>query len=213
MNRPKRNEHSREKILQTGMELFKRKGYHGTGLKEILDTCQVPKGSFYNYFESKEQFAVEILEYSHQLEDEKWDKRTNAIEGNLLERFRLAINLFIADYENDPDATGCLLTNLMGEVGNASDSFREIISLSCTRVIDCIEESFKEGQLQGSFRNDLPARAIAQLFWDSWQGALLRTKVEASTAPLREVTDTIFTLYAPLENPVTNTKDGDNNDV
>ncbi|SEQ42891.1 transcriptional regulator, TetR family [Amphritea atlantica] len=193
------------------MELFNRKGYHGTGLKEILDTCQVPKGSFYNYFESKEQFAVEVLEYSHQLEDAKWEKRTNAIEGNLLERFRLAIDQFIADYENDPDSTGCLLTNLMGEVGNASNSFREIISLSCNRVIDCIEESFKEGQLQGCFRNDLSARALAQLFWDSWQGALLRTKVEASTTPLREVADVIYTLYAPLENP--ETKDGDNNEI
>lgn len=193
------------------MELFNRKGYHGTGLKEILDTCQVPKGSFYNYFESKEQFAVEVLEYSHQLEDAKWEKRTNAIEGNLLERFRLAIDQFIADYENDPDSTGCLLTNLMGEVGNASNSFREIISLSCNRVIDCIEESFKEGQLQGCFRNDLSARALAQLFWDSWQGALLRTKVEASTTPLREVADVIYTLYAPLDNP--ETKDGDNNEI
>ncbi|MBN0988522.1 TetR/AcrR family transcriptional regulator [Amphritea pacifica] len=211
MNRPKRNEHNRERILQTGMELFNRKGYHGTGLKEILDTCQVPKGSFYNYFESKEQFAVEVLEYSHQLEDAKWEKRTNAIEGNLLERFRLAIDQFIADYENDPDSTGCLLTNLMGEVGNASNSFREIISLSCNRVIDCIEESFKEGQLQGCFRNDLSARALAQLFWDSWQGALLRTKVEASTTPLREVADVIYTLYAPLDNP--ETKDGDNNEI
>ncbi len=211
MSRPKRNEHSREKILQTGMDLFNRKGYHGTGLKEILDTCQVPKGSFYNYFESKEQFAVEVLEYSHQLEDAKWDKRTCTIEGNLLKRFRLAIDLFIEDYENDPDATGCLLTNMMGEVGNASPSFREIIRLSSNRVIDCIEASFKEGQLQGSFRADLSARALAQLFWDSWQGALLRTKVEASTTPLREVADAIYTLFAPLENPVT--KDGDNNEV
>ncbi|WP_428033383.1 TetR/AcrR family transcriptional regulator [Amphritea sp.] len=211
MTRPKRNEHNREKILQTGMDLFNRKGYHGTGLKEILDTCQVPKGSFYNYFESKEQFAVEVLEYSHQLEDEKWDKRTSDNEGNLLKRFLLAINQFIEDYENDPDSTGCLLTNMMGEVGNASDSFREIIRLSCNRVIDCIEESFKGGQLQGSFRADLPARALAQLFWDSWQGALLRTKVEASTTPLREVADTIYILFAPLENP--ETKDGDNNEI
>ncbi|UTW04503.1 TetR/AcrR family transcriptional regulator [Amphritea atlantica] len=213
MNIPKRNEHNREKILQTGMELFNRKGYHGTGLKEILDTCQVPKGSFYNYFESKEQFAVEVLEYSHQLEDEKWGQRTSSIEGNLLEQFCLALNLFIADYEQDPDATGCLLTNMMGEIGNASDSFREIISLSCNRVINCIEEHFKEGQLQGCFRDDLPARAMAQLFWDSWQGALLRTKVEASTTPLREVADTIYKLYAPLENPATNTKDGDKNEI
>ena len=215
MNRPKRNEHNREKILQTGMELFNRQGYHGTGLKEILDTCQVPKGSFYNYFESKEQFAVAVLEYSHLLEDEKWEQRTSSVQGDHLKRFRVAIDLFIADYENDPDATGCLLTNMMGEVGNSSDSFREIISASCNRVIDCIEESFKEGQQQGSFRDDIPPRAMAQLFWDAWQGALLRTKVEASTIPLREVADSLCTLFSlqKITSKDLTSWDGKNNEI
>ncbi|GGK85837.1 TetR/AcrR family transcriptional regulator [Amphritea balenae] len=198
MNRPKRNEHNKEKILATGMDLFNRQGYHGTGLKEILSACQVPKGSFYNYFDSKEQFAIEVLEYHHQQENEKWENRVNSVECELQHRFRATLEVFIAEYEQDPEATGCLLTNMMGEIGNASDSFKEIISFSCNRVIDCIEEDFREAQLEGSLRDDLPARAMAQLFWDSWQGALLRTKVEASATPLREVADMLCTLFSPL---------------
>ena len=31
-------------------ELFAEKGYYGVGLKELLDSCGVPKGSFYYYF-------------------------------------------------------------------------------------------------------------------------------------------------------------------
>jgi TetR/AcrR family transcriptional repressor of nem operon len=198
MNRPKRNEHNREKILEAGKELFNRQGYHGTGLKEILDACKVPKGSFYNYFESKEQFAVAVLEYHHQQEDEKWSSRIDEVSGNLLDKFHTAIEIFIAEYEEDPLATGCLLTNLMGEVGNASDSFRETIRSSCDQVIECIEEDYLLAQAEGSMRNDIPARQLAQLFWDSWQGALLRTKVEASTAPLREVSDSLYTLFQPV---------------
>ncbi|RTE66304.1 TetR family transcriptional regulator [Amphritea opalescens] len=198
MTRPKRNEHNKERILQTGMELFNRKGYHGTGLKEILDACQVPKGSFYNYFASKEQFAVAVLEYSHQLDDEKWESWNAHSTGDIRTQFRASLNLFIEEYKEDPITTGSLLTNLMGEIGNASDSFRQIIDSSCSRVIDCIEIHFQNAQQEGSFRDDLPARALAQLFWDCWQGALLRTKVEASTQPLSDAADMLYTLFAPL---------------
>jgi len=201
MNRPKRNEHNREKILETGMELFNRQGYHGTGLKEILDACQVPKGSFYNYFESKEQFAVEVLEYHHQQEHKKWDQRMASLDGDASQLFRGSIELFIKEYEQDPESCGCLLTNLMGEIGNSSDSFRKIIELSCSRVIDSIEQDFLDAQQKGGIRKDMSARAMAQLFWDSWQGALLRTKVEATPAPLRQVADMLSILFAPEQSP------------
>lgn len=204
MNRPKRNEHNREKILQAGMELFNRNGYHGTGLKQILDACQVPKGSFYNYFESKEQFAVEVLAYNHELEDAKWQSRIDESEPNQLEGMRKAIYLFIQDYEKDPDNACSLIPNLMGEIGNATDSFREIIRFSCERIIDCIEEDFAKAQLSGSIRNDIPSRQLAKMFWDLWQGALLRSKVEASTQPLQDLAETCYILLQP---PVTTPSD------
>lgn len=197
MNRPKRNEHNREKILQAGVDLFNKNGYHGTGLKQILDACQVPKGSFYNYFESKEQFAVEVLAYHHQQEDEKWASRIDESEENQLEAMRKAIYLFIKDYETDPETACSLIPTLMGEIGNATDSFREIISYSCEQIIDCIEEDFEKAQKTGCARNDLPPRQLAKMFWDMWQGALLRCKVEASTQPLRDLAETCYILLQP----------------
>ncbi|WP_432472730.1 TetR family transcriptional regulator C-terminal domain-containing protein [Amphritea sp. HPY] len=202
MNRPRRNEHNREKILETGMELFNRQGYNGTGLKEILDACQVPKGSFYNYFASKEQFAVEVLEYHQQLEDEKWKQFHDSLSGDRITRMRQILNQLIAEQEQDPDKQGCLLTNMMGEVGSASESFRRIIQHSSDQVLQCIEEDFLKAQQEHSMRIDMPASVMAKLFWNAWQGALLRTKVEASTDPLHEVIDSLFTLFAqPAEQP------------
>ena len=54
---------NRENLLNQGVGLLMQQGYHGTGLKEILDAVQIPKGSFYNYFGSKENFAAEIIEH------------------------------------------------------------------------------------------------------------------------------------------------------
>ncbi len=57
-----RNKHiKRTNLLDHGVSLLMTQGYHATGVKEIVDAVQVPKGSFYSYFESKEAFAVEAI--------------------------------------------------------------------------------------------------------------------------------------------------------
>ena len=52
---------NRENLLNQGVLLLTRQGYHGTGLKAILDAVQIPKGSFYNYFPSKEQYTAAVV--------------------------------------------------------------------------------------------------------------------------------------------------------
>jgi len=54
---------NRENLLNQGVTLLMEQGYHGTGLKEILDAVQIPKGSFYNYFGSKENFGAEVIQH------------------------------------------------------------------------------------------------------------------------------------------------------
>ena len=54
MKKIKQKTEVRTKLLQTGLRLFGENGFNGTGIKEIVDEVGVPKGSFYNYFKSKE---------------------------------------------------------------------------------------------------------------------------------------------------------------
>ena len=68
MSRPRRSEHIREALIQAGIEQLSIHGYHGTGIKQILDEVNVPKGSFYNFFASKEAFVAEVIaRYSQDL--------------------------------------------------------------------------------------------------------------------------------------------------
>ncbi|EOY8498214.1 TetR/AcrR family transcriptional regulator, partial [Providencia stuartii] len=62
MNR--KTEHdTREHLLVTGERLCLQRGFTGMGLSELLKTAEVPKGSFYHYFRSKEAFGVAMLEH------------------------------------------------------------------------------------------------------------------------------------------------------
>lgn len=54
---------TKEKLITTAAKLFFEKGYHATGINEILDIVGVPKGSFYFHFKSKKQLASKIAEY------------------------------------------------------------------------------------------------------------------------------------------------------
>ena len=53
----------RNKLLDQGVTLLMEQGYHGTGLQELVQSVGVPKGSFYNYFPSKEAFSAEVVKH------------------------------------------------------------------------------------------------------------------------------------------------------
>ncbi|MDP1602980.1 MAG: TetR/AcrR family transcriptional regulator, partial [Legionella sp.] len=63
MSKSNKKEFNRESLLNEGVALFMGQGYHGTGLQEILDAVNVPKGSFYNYFDSKEDFGANVIQH------------------------------------------------------------------------------------------------------------------------------------------------------
>ncbi|MGB0467889.1 MAG: TetR/AcrR family transcriptional regulator [Pontibacterium sp.] len=194
MTRGRQPEHSREKILNKGLELFARQGYNATGLKEILDTCEVSKGSFYNFFGNKEQFAIEIIEHYKSIEFARWDEQMEALQGSHLSKIAWMLNDAVKKYEQDSNCVGCLLTNLTGEVSQASPLFSNTIRASANEVLDAIENDMVLCQQEGSVRTDLTARQLAEIIWSGWQGALLRVKVESTITPLKNHIETILTL-------------------
>jgi TetR/AcrR family transcriptional regulator, transcriptional repressor for nem operon len=72
---------TREHFLEVGLLTFHRHGYAATGIQEILESAKVPKGSFYHYFASKEEFAREVvLQYVR-----RWSSRHAAQPAQVLE--------------------------------------------------------------------------------------------------------------------------------
>lgn len=174
----------RENLLQEGMTLLMQQGYHGTGLKEILDAVQIPKGSFYNYFGSKEDFAAEIIGYYISPYIEQLQCYLAQSEGNSLAALERYLREGIAELEKTEFKGGCLLGNLTGEVGDTSEVCRASLQKALSRYRDVWEIGFARAQIEGTIRTDKTAREMADLWVNMWQGALLRMKIEQSTAPL-----------------------------
>src|ERR1700761_5312508 len=53
----------RERLLEAGVQTFSKSGFNGCSVQDITEAAGVPKGSFYNHFESKEALGAAALEH------------------------------------------------------------------------------------------------------------------------------------------------------
>ena len=173
-------------LLDQGVQLLMMQGYHGTGLKEILDAVQIPKGSFYNYFVSKESYAAEVIQ--HYIEPFIIQLESH-LKNPDLDGLSALINYFnelIIELEKTGFKGGCLLGNLMGEIGDTSELCQKSLQLAVQRYRDLLAIGLKKAQSEGTIRVDKSADDMADLLTNTWQGALLRMKIEQSAAPLKQ---------------------------
>ena len=183
---------NRENLLKQGVTLLMQQGYHGTGLKEILDAVQVPKGSFYNYFGSKENFAAEAIQhyinpFIDQLSDHLQNPDHDALSALLCYFNELITELEKADYKG-----GCLLGNLMGEMGDTSELCKASLQTAVHRYRDLLQTGLITAQQEGTVRTDKSAEEMADLLVNMWQGALLRMKIEQSSTPLKQCCENLL---------------------
>ncbi|MDD5274410.1 MAG: TetR family transcriptional regulator C-terminal domain-containing protein [Methylovulum sp.] len=183
---------NRENLLNKGVALLTQQGYHGTGLKEILDAVQIPKGSFYNYFASKEEFCAAVVEHYINPFIDQLNGHLQNPDMDALSALTHYFSELIAELEKAEFKGGCLLGNLMGEIGGTSDLCREALQLAVNRYRDLLQAGLEKAQQQGTVRTDKSAQAMADLLANAWQGALLRMKIEHSSAPLKQCCDELI---------------------
>ena len=183
MPRPRRSEDNRAKLLDEGLNSFIQQGYNGTGLKEVLDAVQVPKGSFYNYFKSKEDFGAAVVRHYAA----KFGERMKLLadpKGDALAALKEFFNREITLYEACP--TGCLVGNLAAELGGSMELPRQAMAEAMHGTRDALAGALARAQQQGRIRKDLPAEDLANFLFNAWEGSLLRMKIEGSVEPLRK---------------------------
>jgi TetR/AcrR family transcriptional repressor of nem operon len=185
----------RGQLLDQGVQLLMQRGYHGTGLNDLLTAVKIPKGSFYNYFDSKEAFCVAVIEHYIQPFIQQLTTHLHHPQQQAYQALNQYFNELIALAAQEQFNGGCLLGNLMGEIGDTSELCRQALKKTVDRYRDLLQQGLELGQQQGTIRRDKSAQAMADLLTDTWQGALLRMKIEQSVAPLRRCCDDLLGDY------------------
>lgn len=182
-----KNPDIRTRLLDIGLTAFAKRGYHGTGIKEIVDAANVPKGSFYNYFKSKEDFGIAIV-HRHSAEFwQKWHASVADNSDNPLQVLRDCFAAMLSEHIDCSVNTFSVVAHLAAEVCDTSADCRSLM----TEIIKEWQESLAffiaKAQQAGQIRADVDSHQLANLFWDAWQGAILRMKMEESAVPIKQL--------------------------
>ena len=185
-------EDTKQKLIMTGAEIMHLKGFNNTGIQEILDKAGIPKGSFYNFFRSKEDFGLQVIDYFVGF----FSQISNQFFGDKsqppLERIHLLLRWFMDFFKSSDYTLGCPIGNFAQEMGDINPAFREKLKTSLDVMSEQFAEILCEAQEAGHLPQSMNTHEAARFIISSWEGALMLMKVAKSTEPLETHAKFIF---------------------
>jgi TetR/AcrR family transcriptional repressor of nem operon len=185
-------EDTRSALIETGKRMIFETGFNHTGIQSVLSATGIPKGSFYYYFSSKEDFGLAVIEdfvAEHQAVRNRFMSDDSLSPLTTLRRYFA--------YHRDTFARnncegGCLLGNLGQELSDQNDTFRERLSVVFDNWRAGIADSLRKAKAAGEIAEHWEETKLADFCLSSWQGALLRMKVAKNIEPLDAFISTFF---------------------
>lgn len=180
----------RNQLIQVGKQIIVQQGFKAASLNDILTTAGVPKGSFYYYFASKEDFGLAIIDDFAQKNDLKYLLEDQQFSP--LTRLRNFFDLKIAEMENCQCTDGCLIGNLAQELSAQNELFRDRLKGVFAEweryFAQCLQEAYEVGEIDKE-RNFVD---LASFIVSSWEGAILQAKVTKSVLPMKTFVYILF---------------------
>lgn len=179
-------------LLEAGKALMQERGYTATGVQDVLSQLGMPKGSFYHHFESKENFAVEIIRYF----DQEYSALLSGTLGNTqftpLQRLHAYCDTIKQMLSANDCRKGCLIGNLSAEMSDQSEVLRNELCTVVRKWREMFAQCISEGQQSGEIKNERRPEDLAEAFLGGWSGAIMRAKTIKNTEPLDTFMEVMF---------------------
>lgn len=182
---------TKQRLLDAGMAMLLKHGYHDLGIQALLDATSTPKGSFYHHFRDKEDFALQAI-------DEYMGKVHAGLDACLgdrrrppLARVRRFFELTRQSYRTE-GYLGCLLGGLGQELSGVSAAFRRKVDSCFSEIARRLAACLEEARHRGDIPADSNPKRMASLLVDCWEGAALRSRLRGDAAPLTAMLDFYF---------------------
>jgi TetR/AcrR family transcriptional repressor of nem operon len=177
---------TKEKLLAAAEQLMLAKGYTATSVDEICEAAGVTKGSFFHYFDGKEQLGREVVEHFYAVRRQAFQAAPFHQKADPLDRVFGRVDFFLEMARNPESARGCLMGNFVQELASTHPAIRSVCAA-------CFDESAR------SFQLDLDEAKAKYAPYASWstqslaehlqavvQGAIILAKAKQDPRPLAE---------------------------
>jgi len=177
--------HSHKDALKAaGLRVMFRQGYHGTGVRDVVAEAGVPQGSFTNHFRSKEAFALQVLDDYFDHTRELVDEALGDASRPPRERLRRYLDIVADRLAADRFTRGCLIGDFSLETSQVSEPLRRRLMEIYAEWLRPFAACIAEAQSSGAISDRFSPEDLADFLLTSWEGAILRMKVERDPAPL-----------------------------
>jgi AcrR family transcriptional regulator len=192
-NRRERQSHERrERLFRAAMELFARKGFAETTVEDITNAADLGKGTFFNYFPSKEHILLAFGEMQLAKLKAAFEEMRDA---------NVPVPVFMrslgARMTQEPMRNPAIIRILL-QAFLTDSSVREPMLNLQNRVIAIHTEMIRMGQSRGEIRNDLPPEVIAHVFRQTIFGTLLIWTLHGDSTLLSRMEDAFEVLWSGL---------------
>jgi TetR/AcrR family transcriptional regulator, transcriptional repressor for nem operon len=177
MPRPQ-NPEVRRRLLAAGLELIFTRGFNGCGVQEITAAAGIPKGSFYNYFVTKDAFAVAVLEEYWKWVEKNFCSVLRNPKVKPLDRIAKYFRAMTDEKQARKFTLGCLIGNLSLEVSDSSPDARQKLANIFKLWQEPIAATLREAQERNELSRDRKVDDLAAALIEAWEGAVMRGKVE-----------------------------------
>jgi TetR/AcrR family transcriptional repressor of nem operon len=176
------NPEVRASLLAAGERLIHSRGFNGSGVKELAETAGVPKGSFYNYFPSKDAFVVAVVEAYWQSIEDRYGLILRDGSREPVDRVLAFFRAMADDNETRDFTLGCLLGNMALELADGSAEVRRTLAGLFARWESRLAEALTEAQARGDLPAERDVVELAATLIEAWEGAVMRGKIDQGRA-------------------------------
>jgi TetR/AcrR family transcriptional repressor of nem operon len=183
---------TKERILEMGAQAIAEKSFNSCGLTEILRRAGVPKGSFYHYFESKEDFGVALIEkataeYVELLAPIVGDRRRSPVQ-----RLRGVFELSREECLANGAARQCLIPKLALETSQLSEPVHAAVKCAYDQWSAILAKVIREAQAAGEIPRAHDPDRLANVLVMLWEGATIRMQIDRSLQPVDDFLSFVF---------------------
>jgi TetR/AcrR family transcriptional repressor of nem operon len=177
----KENHNTRTRLVTEGLKSMIINGFDGLSVNSVLDAAGIPKGSFYYFFKSKEEFAVAVLDAYEKHYVELRNLILNDESVSPLRRLQNYFDEVERIHLAETPLGGCLYGVLGQTAGVRSPEFRAKLAVVFTSWEEQLQGLLKQAQSAGEIDPKINTKEAAAFLIDAYEGVLIRMKVNGDT--------------------------------
>ncbi|MEZ6085618.1 MAG: TetR family transcriptional regulator C-terminal domain-containing protein [Phycisphaerae bacterium] len=182
---------TKDRIVEAGSSSIAAKSFNGCGLKEILDLADVPKGSFYHYFKSKEDLGVAVIEESAAAHAEFIREHLGNRQMSPLKRVQNLFSAMRDHYVEHGPMRECVIAKLALEVAQLSEPMRLAIKYAYADWSAQLARALTEAKAAGEISESQDPEQLADFLVNAWEGCTLRMQIDQNTDAINQFIERI----------------------